>query len=69
MTPDLPTRADLDAMDPAAVIDPNVCPKSRRVDGPYHSTRWDGDDPYTVCVFCGQMRDAISGQVIEEVEG
>jgi hypothetical protein len=67
MTPDLPTRADLDAMDPA--LDPDVCRKSRRVDGPYHSTRWDGDDPYTVCVFCGQVRDAVSGRIVGEVEG
>lgn len=39
------------------------CPLSERVDGG-HSWRFDGDDPYTECVFCGEFRDALSGRVI-----
>lgn len=41
------------------------CPSSKRVDDPtLHSTRFDGDDPYTVCVYCGETRDAITGRII-----
>lgn len=50
--------------DPDAL--PEVCSKSQRVDGPYHSTRWDGDDARTVCVFCGEVRDALSGAIIRQ---
>lgn len=61
-------EATPDPLSPVLLPDPeanqDVCPKSRRVDGPYHSTRWDGDDSRTVCVFCGQVRDALSGEVI-----
>ncbi len=41
------------------------CPKSQRVDGKFHGWRFDGDDPYVVCEWCGEVRDAISGKVIE----
>lgn len=43
--------------------DPNVCGDSRRGDAG-HSWRFDGDDPYIVCVFCTEMRDALDGHVI-----
>jgi hypothetical protein len=49
---------------PAAAPDADVCPLSTRVDGPKHGWRFDGDDPYIVCSFCSEMRDAISGRVI-----
>lgn len=42
----------------------DVCPRSKRVDGPKHSFRFDGDDPYIECVYCGEYRDALSGRVI-----
>jgi hypothetical protein len=42
------------------------CPKSQRVDGLFHSFRWDGDDPRVICVYCGEVRDALSGCVIQE---
>lgn len=29
-----------------------------------HSWRFDGDDPYVVCVYCGWRRDALTGKVI-----
>lgn len=38
------------------------CPKSERVDGPFHSWQFDGDDPYIVCAFCGERRDALTGK-------
>lgn len=42
-----------------------TCPTSKRVDdATLHSTRFDGDNPYTICVYCGEMRDAISGRII-----
>lgn len=40
------------------------CPFSKRVDGPWHSWRWDGDDPRIICHYCDEMRDALSGRVI-----
>jgi hypothetical protein len=40
------------------------CPSPGRVDGPKHSWRFDGDDPYIICAFCDEMRDALSGRVI-----
>lgn len=42
------------------------CPKSKRVDGQLHSTRWDGDDSRTICVYCGEVRDALTGAVLQE---
>jgi hypothetical protein len=44
---------------------PDVCPRSERIDGPYHSVRFDGDDPYTICVYCGETRDAITGRIVK----
>ncbi|HKY57646.1 MAG TPA: hypothetical protein VJL80_06385 [Aeromicrobium sp.] len=40
------------------------CTKSERVDGPKHSWKFDGDNPYIECHYCGEIRDAISGRVI-----
>lgn len=42
----------------------DACPFSRRVDAPTHSWLFDGDDPYIVCHFCRERRDAITGRVI-----
>ena len=42
------------------------CPLSERVDGKKHSWRFDGDDPYTICHYCGEIRDALTGRVIKE---
>jgi len=33
-----------------------------------HSWRWDGDDPYVVCVRCDEVRDAVSGRTIAQLE-
>ena len=41
-----------------------ICLHSGRVDGPYHSWRFDGDDPLIICVFCDETRDAQSGREI-----
>jgi hypothetical protein len=45
-------------------LDPAECSFSQRVDGPLHSWRFDGDDPYVTCVYCDQMQDALTGRVI-----
>jgi hypothetical protein len=42
----------------------DICPTSERVDGPWHSWRFDGDDPRVICAYCGEMRDALTGNVI-----
>jgi len=42
----------------------DTCPKSKRVDGPKHSWKFDGDDPYIICMFCGQVRDALTGRIL-----
>lgn len=39
------------------------CPKSNRADGK-HSIKFDGDDPYTICIYCKKMWDAISGDEV-----
>lgn len=41
----------------------SVCPASERVDGPYHSWEFWGDDPYIICWWCKEMRDALTGDV------
>ena len=41
------------------------CQKSQRKDG-QHGWVFDGDDPYVICHWCKERRDAISGQVISE---
>lgn len=44
-----------------------TCPTSKRVDKPgQHSLRFDGDDPHTVCVYCGEVRDAITGRLVRK---
>jgi hypothetical protein len=48
--------------------DPGFCAKSQRVDGPLHSWRFDGDDPYIICAFCNEMRDALTGKVLREAD-
>lgn len=40
-----------------------VCKDSLRADGK-HGWRFDGDDPYIVCVWCDERRDALTGKVI-----
>lgn len=45
------------------------CPHSKRVDGPTHTWRFDGDDPYIICVFCDEMRDALSARVVRDGRG
>lgn len=41
------------------------CKPSQRVDGKYHTWKFDGDDPYMICHWCGQRRDAISNRIIK----
>lgn len=42
----------------------DICELSERVDGKKHTWKFDGDDPYIVCSWCGEVRDAIQGWVI-----
>ena len=46
------------------MADDQYCSLSKRVDGALHSWRFDGDDPRIVCTFCGEMRDALTGQTM-----
>jgi hypothetical protein len=39
------------------------CQKSQRADS-QHSWRFDGDDPYILCIYCGERRDALTGAVL-----
>ncbi|NNG36921.1 hypothetical protein [Nakamurella aerolata] len=56
------TYSDPDHSQP---MHPDVCPCSQRVDHPrLHRWRFDGDDHYVICVYCDQMRDAMSGRII-----
>lgn len=40
------------------------CPYTKHVDGRSHGLKWMGDDPYTECVWCGEVRSAPSGMVV-----
>lgn len=40
------------------------CPLSERVDGKLHTWRFDGDDPYVCCHWCGEVQDALNGNVL-----
>lgn len=42
------------------------CPSSKNEDGVSHALLFDGDDPYTVCAWCHERRDALRGHVIGE---
>jgi hypothetical protein len=42
----------------------DVCSRPGRVDGPWHSWKFDGDDPHIICHFCDEMRDSLTGRVI-----
>lgn len=41
-----------------------LCQQSKRLDQK-HSWRFDGDDPYIVCVYCGVRHDALTGRKVE----
>lgn len=47
----------------------SYCSASQRVDKATHSWRFDGDDPYVICDWCGEMRDAVSGILIPQAVG
>lgn len=40
------------------------CTNSKRADG-RHSWLFDGDDPYVICAFCNEVRDARTDRVIQ----
>ncbi len=42
----------------------DTCPHTKHVDGKSHGWLFDGDDPYIVCDWCKERRDAITGCVI-----
>lgn len=47
----------------------DYCSLSKRVDGKRHSHVFDGDDPYTICHYCGERRSAPSGMLITSGNG
>lgn len=55
---------DLRPIDVPPLAAADHCTLSRRVDGKKHSWVFDGDDPYIVCAYCDEVRDAITGLVI-----
>lgn len=64
-----PATGDVVQLIRESLVASDRCTKSQRVDGPYHSWQFDGDDPYIVCHWCGETRDAIDGRVIKAGEG
>lgn len=40
------------------------CRASRHVNGWTHGWRFDGDDPYVVCTWCGERRDNLTGRAV-----
>lgn len=42
----------------------NSCAYSERADR-RHSWVFDGDDPYVICAYCEQVRDALTDQIIK----
>lgn len=55
------------ACDGCAISPEEYCEKSERVDGKKHSWRFDGDDPYVICSYCKEIRDAISGKSLNRL--
>lgn len=45
--------------------DRNRCPRTQHIDGKSHGWVFDGDDPYVVCVWCHERRDALTDRVIQ----
>lgn len=43
----------------------DVCSHTKHVDGKSHGWCFDGDDPYIVCHWCKEVRDAVSGRRIK----
>jgi hypothetical protein len=48
-------------------IDRQPCIASGRPDH-RHAWRFDGDDPYVLCDYCGERRDALTGRAIRPPE-
>ena len=44
--------------------DRNRCPRTQHIDGKSHGWQFWGDDPYVLCAWCGQMRDALTDRVV-----
>jgi hypothetical protein len=44
------------------------CPRSKRTDG-RHGFRFDGDDPYVICDWCGLIQDALTGREVPRQRG
>lgn len=61
-----PTRASAPAERRKVLVTGEECLLSQRVDGPWHSWRFDGDDPYVICHYCDECRDANTGVLIRK---
>lgn len=42
----------------------DICARSKHVDGTSHGWRFDGDNPYIKCDWCGEWRDARYGHIM-----
>ena len=59
------TPADTLSSLQASIARSQMCPRSGRLDRA-HSWTFDGDDPYVICSYCDEMRDALNGRVIRQ---
>ena len=57
-------QAQLRQVEGERVDDPDRCRRTKHVDGKSHGWRFDMDNPYIVCEWCQQMRDALTGKVM-----
>ena len=51
--------------DGCAISPEEYCKSSERVDGKRHSWHFEDDDPYVICFYCKQTRDALSGRILK----
>lgn len=62
--PARPVGPDVTRNDGAEPAEPG-CPRSGHADGRSHAWQFDGDDPYILCSWCSEIRDALTGRVIQ----
>ena len=53
----------------AELPEAEYCSLSQRVDGKKHTWQFWGDDPYVICHWCDELRDALTGRVLRPGRG